>query len=812
MGIALIRTVPVWAEVPLDCSPLSGENVHYQNYAAWSQPVYSYLTTSGSGYMRVQGNVGDTGVVAVYYNSDFSLSSRKVIPQELPVFGGFFESDSHYYLVTGQNNGSQSSSTEVFRVTKYDKSWNRLGSCGLYGANTVKPFHAGSCRMAMDGNHLLIRTCHTMYKSSDGYNHQANVTIQVDTSAMEVEDAHYEVANIGTGYVSHSFNQFIGIDNHRIVAVDHGDAYPRSIVLTNYSADVTTGTFLGSYYNSVQDTTVLNIQGSIGDNYTGASVGGLQINDGYYLVAGNSVEQNANFRSNRTRNVFVAAVNKNSKAVSMHWITNYAEGEASGTTPHLVPVDGGRYMVLWERADAEKVYYTFVGADGQSRSGIYSMEGALSDCVPLVSGNRVIWYTWEDGTEIFYSIPVSSPGTPSKKALFLSHDYERISTKNGHVSLRCRKCGTTSTGKAPVGFTIWWRMHGTDSYYGNNVPGGLEAGDALEFMLNLYYSDDSDETVYDEMEGTSSDPENCIIDMKNQIITFRKADTYTVTIYPKYNPEAKKEIIIRIVKPLESVSLSAAGASQTYGTPVPLTAVAEGGKGTLQYRFVQIDSEGKETVIQDDSEAECNWEPAAIGSYKLRVDVTDPGDDNKKVQSDEILIKITKRKLNPEISLSASTFVYTGKAIKPAVTVTDGGRTLINKTDYKVTYKNNKAAGKATVIITGRGNYTGTATKDFAIKPAKTNFTAAKNTSKQTVTLKWTKTKSGTGYEVQYSLKKNFKSAKKVEISKGKTVSTKVKKLKKGKTYYFRVRVYKDITSKKLYSAWSDTAKVKISR
>ena len=61
---------------------------------------------------------------------------------------------------------------------------------------------------------------------------------------------------------------------------------------------------------------------------------------------------------------------------------------------------------------------------------------------------------------------------------------------------------------------------------------------------------------------------------------------------------------------------------------------------------------------------------------------------------------------------------YTGSEIKPDVTIQDGEATLVEGTDYTVTYFNNINAGTATVTITGMGNYTGTATAGFAIKKA----------------------------------------------------------------------------------------------
>ena len=69
-------------------------------------------------------------------------------------------------------------------------------------------------------------------------------------------------------------------------------------------------------------------------------------------------------------------------------------------------------------------------------------------------------------------------------------------------------------------------------------------------------------------------------------------------------------------------------------------------------------------------------------------------------------------------SVSVKGATYTGKAITPEPTVKLGDATLAKGTDYTVAYKNNKNAGTATVTITGKGHYAGTASKTFAIAKA----------------------------------------------------------------------------------------------
>jgi len=82
---------------------------------------------------------------------------------------------------------------------------------------------------------------------------------------------------------------------------------------------------------------------------------------------------------------------------------------------------------------------------------------------------------------------------------------------------------------------------------------------------------------------------------------------------------------------------------------------------------------------------------------------------------------------NCSISLNNTSYTYDGTAKKPSVTVRMGTTVLKNRTDYTVSYANNINAGTASVTITGKGEYTGTVTKSFTIRP--------KSISNATVTL-----------------------------------------------------------------------------
>lgn len=95
------------------------------------------------------------------------------------------------------------------------------------------------------------------------------------------------------------------------------------------------------------------------------------------------------------------------------------------------------------------------------------------------------------------------------------------------------------------------------------------------------------------------------------------------------------------------------------------------------------------------------------------------------------------------------------------------------------------------------------------VKPKKTSIKKlSKGKKKFTVT--WAKVSGIKGYQIQYSSDKKFKkNNKSVTVTKQKTTKATVKKLKSKKKYYVRVRTYKTVNGKKIYSSWSKVKSVK---
>ena len=152
---------------------------------------------------------------------------------------------------------------------------------------------------------------------------------------------------------------------------------------------------------------------------------------------------------------------------------------------------------------------------------------------------------------------------------------------------------------------------------------------------------------------------------------------------------------------------------------------------------------------------------------------------------------------------------FTEKLEKPAKNPTENSTTPINP---PVSNSDLPSVAPSTSTITPNPSQTPnsatTAPKTVA-KPKSASIKKAKGKNKA-IELTWGKVASVSGYEIQVATDKKFKKNKKtVTVKKQKTTKTTVKKLKAKKMYYVRVRTYKTVNGKKVYSAWSKVKSVK---
>lgn len=394
----------------------------YSFYSAVPMKSYLYARSDG-GVTRVE--AVDGRVVIEAYDQNFQLLTSSIVSMELPLFGGFYAGSGYNFLVFGQENTSDSSSKEVLRVVKYSKDWERLGQASVTGANTHIPFEAGSLRCTEYNGMLYVHTCHTMFASSDGLNHQANLIFSVRESDMDITDSQYAVSSLYGGYVSHSFNQFVAVDQAgRLVTVNHGDAIPRGLIVQQYDLPAGGDTFVNLKVRSVQAMDF--VKSSRNYNYTGAWVGGLEISSDRYLVALSSVKQLEDVELYKTHNVMLAVTTQDipqsyqaqTGLTDLIQLTDYTEGGSSSAgVPQMVKLSNNRFLILWDLykrnsygsyASNNTIGYAFVDGHGQIQGQIRTASAALSDCQPILLGEQVVWYTTNDSLPTFYTIDVSS--------------------------------------------------------------------------------------------------------------------------------------------------------------------------------------------------------------------------------------------------------------------------------------------------------------------------------------------------------------------------------------------------------------------
>lgn len=382
------------------------------------------------------------------YNAAFLLQSRMNLVPELSCCAGYYTDGTYRYLVYTQPNDAHLDSVEVMRIVRYDQAWHRIDSASIYGANTTCAPYFGSLRMTHYGDMLYINTCHLMYSG-----HQASMLAAIYIPKMSVVDTMHTVTFQQYGYVSHSFNQFIGVDGGHIVKVDHGDAYPRAILLTRYAETADSLIFTGKA--DLLET--MNIYGQTGNNSTGVNLGGFEVTDSSYLIAGSSIVQDGSVDpASGQKNVFICVTPKDNlsqSAVTFNWLTSYVDDSDAVDmgAPHFVKLGDNACIILWNENSALK--YAFVDGQGNLTSEIHTAEAPLSDCKPIVSNGKLVWYVTQDLRPVFYTIDLSQPGQISS---YHAHHYSyKLSVKpttdsSGELLGTCQLCGDTVTVALPA--------------------------------------------------------------------------------------------------------------------------------------------------------------------------------------------------------------------------------------------------------------------------------------------------------------------------------------------------------------------------
>ena len=379
-----------------------------------AQPSNDFLEENEDGtFLRIS-FFDDEGVFLETYDADFNFVSSRQLTKGIWTARGYFKGKDARYIVYKQVNSEQSDEKEVVRVVKYDDDWNILGRCSISAINTYSAFTSGSVSMLESDGILYIHAAHTMYDEGtllESPHHQANMTLEIDEATMTKVADMSAVSNEKTGYVSHSWNQFIQADDNYIYRLDQGDSSPRAVTLSKQK----------KYYEGIdmyhiEDRREIFPICGTGQVYTGVSIGSFDLIGNTLITAGNSIDLDTTDRMLnmvKWRNVFVDVTDKDTFDTKTIWLTNYTDADKIIVyTPHTVVTGDGMY-VLWEEGyqDQEDGDYNIltriakIKNDGTLDGKIYRICARQTDCKPiLTSKGHIVWFMTNDSSPVFYDV------------------------------------------------------------------------------------------------------------------------------------------------------------------------------------------------------------------------------------------------------------------------------------------------------------------------------------------------------------------------------------------------------------------------
>ena len=262
--------------------------------------------------------------------------------------------------------------------------------------------------------------------------------------------------------------------------------------------------------------------------------------------------------------------------------------------------------------------------------------------------------------------------------------------------------------------------------------------------------------------------------------------------YEGYYTKQIKSPIIKQGKVAIMVVIKSSGKNTSMG--------AEGTYDTASAKYyVPSISKGESYLVTDYGSQDSYKENYANWTIKL----TTRNANDKSVTQDNkiqnIKKEITEKDLGlhsiSDLELDAGNVVYNGKSKKPnTIVTTDNDELLDLNDDYYAVYKNNKNIGLATVTIKGKSFFVGSKTKKFWIHPDKVKSLKVKQ-KRNITTIRFRKNKGGvTGYRIKYSTRRDMKHCKYIMTKKN------VCKIKNRHKLYVRVKAYKQVGTKKVYS------------
>lgn len=284
----------------------------------------------------------------------------------------------------------------------------------------------------------------------------------------------------------------------------------------------------------------------------------------------------------------------------------------------------------------------------------------------------------------------------------------------------------------------------------------------------------------------------------NASLTITGKGTYTGSVTKNFTIEkACQNLNAKAASPTltagqtTTISVSGAKGQKSYTSSNPAVASVDPDTGRVSAKKVgsatiKVTSSGTDNFVKATKALRITVLPAAVASFKA---VNCPN---------TIQLKWTK-------AADANGYLIYRDGVK-IKTITDGN--TLTFTDAKA---NTNGAGYVYKIVAKASTGTSTLSKSVTIyRVSRPEITSLVNQAASKALIKWNKNTKATGYQIHYSPKKDFSSAKSVTVNGASSVSKVIGNLTKGNTVYFRIRTFKTVDTIKHFSAWSGVKSVRI--
>ncbi len=376
-----------------------------ETVSRWASPRKSHLIENADGTLTVL--EVDEHINLEKYDSNFNLISSFAIKKELPIFGALLVGKDYNYIAFGQENLLDDPSREVIKIVIYDKNFIKLGEVSINNCKTAIPFDASGADMSEDERYLVLHTSRSGYRDENGTRPQTQLTVIIDKTTWSVTNM---LGKFQYNHTSHALAEFTEVDNGKIITATLSDAAPLRAVFMQE---------LDAVGKVVKTQSLFNIGGPLAANCTGTMIGGFETSETGYLTAISSIDHslptgynsiNIEGIEQENRDIYLLWADKETWEMRHTCLARYSGMGLTGSAPYLAKLKDGSFMVLWQQFsdfsnESNTVCYALIDKNGNQIGETKSVRAQLSDsCVPIVSGDKVIWYVNTDSGRRFYTL------------------------------------------------------------------------------------------------------------------------------------------------------------------------------------------------------------------------------------------------------------------------------------------------------------------------------------------------------------------------------------------------------------------------